>query len=228
MWASVIPLAASLIALCFAVILGRQYGRKHGLHQLWWAISMLSYACASYGEFYALAFGWNVGMYLFYYFNAISLVAIMAAGEMYMLFRDKFRWIGHLYAGAMVAAMLVLVVLLTQAETVTAQLASHDAAIGGEGLPQDSLIRSLFPALLSGIGGTILIIGPLWSWFKTRFRGNLYIAGGALLLSAAGRLAKMGYPEWLPISELIGIAIIFYGVVLFSARKKPLTGAEQG
>lgn len=225
---AVIPLLATGIAVWFAVILGRQYAARKGLHQLWWAISMLSYACASFGEFFALAFGWNAGIYKFYYFHAISLVAVMAAGEMYMLFRDRLRVVGHAYAAAMSLAMIVLLVLLVQVEPNPAALATHGAAIGGEAMEKGSLIRSLFPPLLSGVGGLILILGPLWSFWKTRFYGNLYIAGGALLLSAAGRLAKMGYPEWLPISELIGIAIIFYGVVLSSSRKKPVVAAEQG
>jgi hypothetical protein len=61
-------------------------------------------------------------------------------------------------------------------------LAHSDAAVGGEALEKGSLIRSLF------------------------------IAGGALILSAVGRLATLGYPEWLPIGELAGILVIFYGV----------------
>jgi hypothetical protein len=101
-----------------------------------------------------------------------------------------------------------------------AVLAQHDAAVGGEALQKGSVIRTVFPPLLSGVGGLILIVGPLWSFFKNRFVGNLYIAGGALVLSAVGRLAKMGYPEWLPLGELVGIAVIFYGVFRGNAARK--------
>jgi hypothetical protein len=214
---SLVPLGAALIALLFAVQLARQFMQRRRPHQLWWSVSMLSYACASFGEFYALAVGWNVPMYILYYFNAVSLVAIMSAGQIYMLFSKK---IGHVYLGAMIALMAVFAIMLAGAAPDPAALAANDAAIGGDALPKGSLIRSLFPPVLSGIGGLILIFGPLWSWWKTRHSTSLFIAGGALLLSAAGRLAVLGYPQWLPAAELIGIAIIFFGVVRGTEGKK--------
>ncbi|KEO83380.1 hypothetical protein [Tumebacillus flagellatus] len=212
-----VPLGASLISLWFAVLLFRQYAGRKRLYQLWWAISMLSYACASFGEFYALAYGWSPSMYKFYYFNAVSLVAIMAAGEMYMLFKSK---IGHVYLVIMIALMATLAALLVTAVPDPSVIGHHDAAIGGNALPKGSVIRSVFPPILSGVGGLILIFGPLWSWWKSRFSGNLFIAAGAVLLSVVGRLAVLGVPEWLPLGELIGIAVIFYGVFGWSRLKK--------
>jgi hypothetical protein len=214
---SLVPLGAALIALWFVVLLLRQYGSRKKLYQLWWAISMLSYAFASFGEFYALAAGWNVPMYKFYYFNAVSLVAIMAAGEMYMLFKNR---VGHVYLVLMLATMAAFLVLLVQVTPDPAVLAQHDAAVGGDALAKGSLIRSVFPPVLSGVGGMILIFGPLYSWWKSRYTPNLFIALGALILSAAGRLAVLGYPEWLPIAELVGIAIIYYGVARGTGAKR--------
>jgi hypothetical protein len=210
-------LGASLVSLWFAVLLFRQYAGRKRLFQLWWAISMLSYAGASFGEYYALAFGWGAPMYKFYYFNAVSLVAIMAAGEMYMLFRAK---VGHVYLALTLALMAVFAYLLIGVTPDSAVLAQNDAAIGGDALQKGSVIRSVFPPILSGVGGLILIFGPLWSWWKTRFTGNLLIAGGAVILSLVGRLAVLGYPEWLPIGELLGIVVIFYGVFGLSRAKK--------
>jgi hypothetical protein len=214
---SLVPLGAALIALWFAVLLLRQYAGRKRLYQLWWASSMLSYAFASFGEFYALAYGWNVPMYKFYYFNAVSLVAVMAAGEMYMLFKNR---VGHVYLALMLATMAVFVVLLLQVTPDTNMLMRNDAAIGGNALEKGSLIRSVFPPVLSGVGGMILILGPLYSWWRSRYTPNLFIALGALLLSAAGRLAVLGYPEWLPLAELIGIAIIYYGVARGNGAKR--------
>ncbi|MGZ4105915.1 MAG: hypothetical protein ACXVDE_00845 [Tumebacillaceae bacterium] len=214
---SLVPLGAALIALWFAVLLLRQYAGRKRLYQLWWAISMLSYAFASFGEFYALAYGWNVPMYKFYYFNAVSLVAVMAAGEMYMLFKNR---VGHVYLVLMLLTMAAFLVLLVQVTPDANMLLQHDAAIGGNALEKGSLIRSVFPPVLSGVGGMILILGPLYSWWRSRYTPNLFIALGALLLSAAGRLAVLGYPEWLPIAELIGIAIIYYGVARGNGVKR--------
>lgn len=212
-----VPLGAAVIALWFAVLLLRQYSERKKLYQFWWAISMLSYAFASFGEFYALAVGWNVPMYKFYYFNAVSLVAIMAAGEMYMLFKNR---VGHVYLALMLLTMAAFWVLLMQVTPNYAVLAQHDAAIGGDALAKGSLIRSVFPPVLSGVGGMILIVGPLYSWWKSRYTPNLFIAFGALVLSAAGRVAVLGYPEWLPIAELVGIAIIYFGVARGTGAKK--------
>lgn len=206
---SMVSLGATLIALWFALLLFRQYAERKRPYQLWWGISMLSYACAAFGEFYALTYGWSVSMYKLYYFNAVSLVAIMAAGQMYMLFR---RQIGHVYLFLTLAMMVVFAVMLSMVAPDATVLAQNDAAIGGEALQKGSVIRSVFPPILSGIGGMILIFGPLWSFWKTRFVGSLFIAGGAVLLSFVGRLATMGYPEWLPLGEFLGIVVIFYGV----------------
>ncbi|PWK16309.1 hypothetical protein [Tumebacillus permanentifrigoris] len=212
-----VPLGATLVSSWFAVMLFRQYGERQRSYQLWWAISMLSYASASFGEYYALAFGWSAPMYKFYYFNAVSLVAIMAAGEMYMLFKAR---VGHIYLFVTLALMAVFAYLLLMVTPDPTILSQNGAAIGGDALQKGSVIRSVFPPILSGVGGMILIFGPLWSWWKTRFAGNLFIAAGAVLLSMVGRLAVLGYPEWLPLGELLGIVVIFYGVFGWGRAKK--------
>lgn len=219
---SLVPLGAVVIALLFAGLLWRQYAARKKLYQLWWAISMLSYACASFGEFFALAFGWNVPMYKFYYFNAVSLVALMAAGEVYMLFKNR---TGHIYLALTLLVMAVFLILLLPVTPDASVLAKHDAAIGGNALAAGSVIRSVFPPVLSGIGGMILILGPLYSWWKTRFTPNLFIAVGALILSAAGRLAALGNPAFLPLAELLGIAIIYYGVARGQGVKRTTIAA---
>ncbi|MGB8957126.1 MAG: hypothetical protein WCC10_17275, partial [Tumebacillaceae bacterium] len=153
-FSAMIPLVATLIALWFAVLLARQYVARRRPYQLWWALSMLSYAFAAFGEFYALAFGWNIPMYKFYYFNAVSLVAVMAAGQMYMMCP---KWAAAAYAVLNTAVMLAFAVLLFGVEPNVQVLAHSDAAVGGEALEKGSLIRSLFPPLLSAVGGLILM-----------------------------------------------------------------------
>lgn len=173
------------------------------------------FTLAAFGEFYSEWKGFNHFIYKLYYFPAITLVPVMAAGTLYLLLR-KNRWIAHLfllYTVVLSIWMFVLLIPVIPDEKILGQT----IAIGGEGMP-DYIRRFSFP--LSGIGGIVLILGALISWWKTRFKGNLYIAAGAIVMSLGGKLATMGLTTWLPLSELLGILLLYYGVVIHPSSKK--------
>lgn len=216
---SLVAVLASLIALMFAWRLTVQYRKRKKTSLLLWAVAMGLYALAAFGEFYGLAFGMTPLIYKAYYFGAVSLVAVMAAGQVYFVSE---KW-GPVFLGTAAVGLIAFLAHLGMVAVDAALLPGAGTVAGGEAMPP--AIRKVYPPLLSGIGGTVLILGAFLSWWKTRRRPALMIVAGALVLMAAGRLAKMGFPQWLPLSELIGIAIMYYGVA-GSQQNTPQTSAS--
>jgi hypothetical protein len=193
----------------------RKWAVNKTLYTFWYSVSLLMFTIAVFTEFYAYAFGWTIGIYKLYYLLALSLVAFMGVGTLYLL---TWKWVGHLFLAYTVTLTTLLWVQLGGAPLDTALLMNADAAIGGEAI-LSAQVRS-FSIGLSAVGGMILLLGALFSWWKTRAAGNLYIAAAALILSLGGRLAKMGFPLFLPMSELIGIVMLYYGVTSINTAIK--------
>lgn len=94
---AVFALAASLLGIVFAFLVGRQYLERRKPHQILWTISMLMFAVASFTQFFAeMQGGWNVGLYRLYYLTAVSLVAVMGGGTVYLLRQNA---VGHGFIG---------------------------------------------------------------------------------------------------------------------------------
>ncbi len=211
----IIPLIASIISLALTYSLVKQYMIKKKTHQILYAISLFMFAIAAFSEFYAEAFGFTAFMYKLYYFSAITLVPVMAAGTVYILAKQK-RLFAHVFLAYVVLLSLWLLFLIIPVQSYN-EIIGQNIGVGGQGMP-DEIRRFSFP--LSGIGGIILIVGALFSYWKTKFKGNLYIAAGAIVMATGGRLATMGLTILLPLSELVGIILLYYGVVIHPASFK--------
>lgn len=211
MW--IIPLLATLISLFFALILTDKFIKRKRISDLLYSLSLYMFALASFGEFYSSAFNWFTWLYKLYYYPAISLVPIMAAATLYARFK---RIVAHLFLAYVGVVMLLLLIAIIPAQVNAELLAASGMTVGGEAMP-DSVRRYSF--WLSGVGGIVMILSALWSWWKSRLAGNLVIVGGALIMSIGGRLATAGWTYFLPLSELLGIIAIFCGVILLEKQK---------
>lgn len=214
-----VPLVAALISILFALQVGRQWVTRRKPYQLLWTIALLLYAIAAYGEFSSLAFGWSVLIYKVYFFSAMTLVAYMGVGEIYLLLGSKSK-IALATLCVACALTVLFVIQLASAKVALEVLHNSTVTIGGQALP--SGITNLYGIAFSAVGGLVLIVGSCVSWWKSKRSSALMIAFGACVLSLAGTFAKMGYPVFLPISELIGITFLFYGFV--SASKGSVAG----
>ncbi|MFW9848937.1 MAG: hypothetical protein ACFFF4_07335 [Candidatus Thorarchaeota archaeon] len=85
-------------------------------------------------------------------------------------------------------------------------------AVAGHAMPQH--VRNFSP-LLSVSGGFLLIGAAFFSFIKTRFTFNLWIALGGLAISIAGAIARSGadYGNVLYIGEVIGTFLLTKGFV---------------
>ena len=90
-----------------------------------------------------------------------------------------------------------------------------------------TFLRAALTILLNIYGTLTLVGGALYSaylfWRKkvlaNRMFGNILIAAGALMPATAGTFVQAGLVDWLYLSELLGVLLMFSGFVLATASK---------
>ena len=118
---------------------------------------------------------------------------------------------GHIY--------IIFAIMLTLWMGAYAAVAAVDTdafvagiAVAGHAMAQH--VRNFSP-LLSVTGGFLLIGGAFFSFLKTRFTFNLWIALGGLAISVAGAIARGGveFGNVLYLGEVIGVFLLTKGFV---------------
>jgi hypothetical protein len=213
----IFPFAAALVAVAFAVALGRRYVEHHRSHLAFWSVALLMYAAASLAVAFGAASGWTSGSFRVYWaLGAVLNVPFLTQGELDLLIRRRqVRW--ALYV------LLVFVTAYTLAVVRTADVSS--AALEAE-LPSgkevfgDGSAAHRLPQLVAIPAYLVLLAGTLWSaWrmrgrpeLRDRFRGTLLVALGATVIAGFGSaFAALGYLVPFSISLLAGISVMFGG-----------------
>jgi hypothetical protein len=222
MW--VLPLAASVVALVFAVLLGRRFLRRRRSFEALWALALLMYAAASFMVVLGMLGDWTPFEFRTYWLlGAVLNVPFLAAGEIDLLFRRS--WV--------LPAMVLVLVLVTgyslavvrtaevAVEKLSEQLPSGKEVFGA-GTSAHRLAQYFsYPAYAVLLGGT------LWSAWKMRgrpelrdrFNGTLWIAIGATVVAGGGSaFAAFGVPWGFALTLLAGISLMFWGFLLASGR----------
>jgi hypothetical protein len=208
------PLIASLVALAFAVTVLWQYIQRRGTHQLIWAMALFVFAFAAFCEFYSEMWGWPVLLYKLYYVTAAALVAYLGLGSIYLIWKPR---VGRIF--------LVGFLLLTTAMLITALLSPVDTAalqetgkaVAGKAMPSQVRLFSplhTIPGTLALVGGALYSAYRFWGRRERlgyRVSASLLIAAGALVIAAAGSLARFGLTILLYPAEMVGIAVMFVG-----------------
>ncbi|MEX0788474.1 MAG: hypothetical protein WD906_07005 [Anaerolineales bacterium] len=214
-----LPFLSTGITLVFlGAVMGRYFKRHRRTHLLLWGIGLAFYAIGTLAEAYLAVSGSAFLVRLWYLSGAMLTAAWLGQGTVYLLIRKP--GVAHALTG-----LLVVVSLVAMGGIFTAPL---DASAFRLGVPissqyRDILTRSSLMILLTillNIYGTVALIGgALWSaflfWRKqilpNRALGNVFIAVGAFFPASAGTLIKLGYADWLYLSELLGAALMFLG-----------------
>ena len=224
MW--VFPLAAAVVALAFAISLGRRWiDRRHPAVGLW-CLALAMYGIASLAVAAGVAFDWSEPLFEVYWiFGAVLNVVLLAAGEVRLLSDDR-------YVEGGVWIVLAFVTAYTVAVT---RGAAMDAAALAERLPSgkdvfgDGSAAHRLPQLISIPAYLVLVGGAAWSaWrmrgrpeLRDRFWGTLLIVIGATITAVAGStFAALGNASAFSISLLIGVAVMFVGF-LRATRSSP-------
>lgn len=232
---ALLPLTSTVISLAFAAVLLRRWFERKRLHYLVWGIGLLIYGTGTFAEFYSSQ-AWNATIFrLWYLCGAVLAAAWLGQGTVYLLVRKP--GVAHalmiaLLVGTAIAAIGAFNTPLNESifdpsVPLSEQYATRSAQ-GIAGIMPEGGVRS-YSFLFNIYGTAALVGGALYSgylfWRKrvmpNRVLGNVFIALGGLSPALGGTLARIGAPEFLYVSELIGVIVIFIGFVL-ATRPQPV------
>jgi hypothetical protein len=226
MW--VFPLAAAIVALAFAVALGRRFARSRRLHLAMWCAALVMYAIASLAVAGGALAGWSRSLFEVYWIlGAVLNVPLLAAGEIHLLRRGPVLDVAVWVVLAFVCAYTVAV---TRGADVNAASLAQQLPSGKEVFGEGSAAYRL-PQLISIPSYVILVAGAAWSaWrmrgrpeLRGRFVGTLLVAAGATITAAAGSaFAAVGNLPAFSLSLLAGVAVMFLGF-LRASDSRPTT-----
>jgi hypothetical protein len=209
---ALLPLAAALLALLFALKLASSWLRRPAAQKLFWGAGFLCFALAAGSEALAFRHGWNPALFRLYYAGGGMLtVAYLGAGSAWMLLPRRARdvMLGGLVVatlGAVTAVLLAPVHAATLAATPLGRPPANSALAGH---------AFLWAVALNSLGTLALVGGSLLSIMRRqRVRANVWIASGALCVAAATGLSRAGDVSLVYIGELVGIALMFCGFTL--------------
>jgi uncharacterized membrane protein len=211
---TVYPLITSLVALLFAVLVLRQYLQRRGSHQLIWAIALFIFSFAAFCEFFSEVWGWPVLLYKVYYVAAATLVAYLGLGTIYLIWKRRVGNVCLVIFLVLTAAMLV-VTLTASVDTVALQ--ERGVTVAGKAMPRTVRLFSplhTIPGTLALVGGAIYSVYLFWrrrQRLAYRISANIFIAAGAMVIAAAGGMARSGQTAWLYPAEMVGTVLMFVG-----------------
>jgi hypothetical protein len=217
---TVLPFTSSLVSFTFAAIVFKRFFSRKGEHLLLWGTGLIFYGIGGFSEGYHGAFGWNPFIYrMWYLFGAILVAAWLGQGTVYLLAKKRVAntlmvilAIASLYGVIKVFTAQLDPSLLTTSVHTGSELSGHAIVTPG--------VRVLTPFF--NLYGTLTLVGGALysSWLFWRKRvllhrtvGNILIAVGAISPAFGGTFSRLGVPNALYLSELIGVILMFIGFV---------------
>ena len=196
---------AAILALGFSVIVFVRYQARRSPFYFWWAISFLLYALACGAEASTVDRGWTLPWYHVYIIASAGLVGTMSVGTGYLAFaRPMAR--GYAVGIGLVGFGLVISTFFSHISLIGNWL-TLNAGVGGI----TGVTRIAYVATAS-VGGTIVVVGALWSWWKSRRYYTLLIAIGATASGVGGSLgSQRAVLSMLPIMNIVGLLLILAG-----------------
>jgi hypothetical protein len=217
-----LSLLSTLVTFAFAGAVFSRYLKRHGPHLLLWTIGLLFFGIGTLAEV-ILGFTFSSLMLKLWYLSGAMLTAAwLGQGSLHLLVRK--RGVAWTLTGVL-AAVSVLAAILVLSSPLTPAAASYNVAKAISSQYKDILTRSGLTILLTillNIYGTLMLVGgAIYSaiifWRKrilfNRMIGNVMIAVGALAPAMGGSFVKLGLPDLLYLSELIGVVLMYIGFI---------------
>jgi hypothetical protein len=215
-----LPILSTIITFVFAIAVFNRYRIRHGAHLLLWGIGLLLYGIGTLTEVISL-FAFNaLALKLWYLCGAMLTAAWLGQGTINLLVRRR-GIAPTLNIILTVVSLLALVLILLAPITPAAALYNPAQPLSAQ--YKDILTRSsaiIILTILLNIYGTLTLVGgAIYSayifWRKkvlfNRMIGNILIAAGALMPAMGGSFLKMGLPDFLYLSELLGVILMYVG-----------------
>ena len=227
-----IPIISTLVTFAFAAAVFRRYLLKRGPHLLVWTIGLIWYGIGTLTEvLLGLAFT-SLALKLWYLSGAMLTAAWLGQGTIHLLVRRRgvaLTLTGVLAVISLLAAFLVLLAPLAPAAV------SYNVTRPISSQYQNILTRAgltIFLTILLNIYGTLALVGgAIYSaiiFFRkrvlvNRMIGNVLIAVGAMAPAMAGSFVKLGLPDLLYLSELVGVVLMYVGFIQSTTAPLPKT-----
>jgi len=226
-----IPILTTLLAITFSVTLYRHWRSKpSALYLLWWLIGVVMYGIGTLTESLNTLIGWNpVILKVWYIAGALLGAAPLAQGTVYLILKKQTA--DRLALGVTIfTAIASIFIILTPIDTM---LVADGRLLTGKVFVW-SWVR-LFSPFLNLYALAFLVGGAGWSaweYFKrngygSRVLGNVLIATGALLPGIGGSFTRFGFIEALYVTEILGLALIWWGYVVMTKKKTESIYAAQ-
>jgi hypothetical protein len=211
---SYIPIATTIFAVYFFIIILRHYRQKpKALYLLWWTIGVFTYGFGTLTEsIHALA-GWSeLNTKVWYISGALLGGFPLAQGTVYLLMK---RRTAHILTGVLCTIVLVAAVCVALSPVTVG--ADFNYRLTGHVFDWQ-WVRGFSP-FINSYSFVFLFGGAVYSAYQyakkgrnhPRFLGNVFIGLGALLPGIGGSFTRFGYVEVLFVTELVGLLCIYYG-----------------
>ncbi len=228
-----ISIFSTILAFIFTGTIFNRYRYKTTNHTLFWGIGLLFFAFGTLSEVVLSITFSPFWLKLWYLCGAMLTAAWLGQGTIFLLVRRP--GVAKSLAAMIVVASLLSLLLLTIAP-MTAAPASYNTSIPATEQYGSFMNRQQAPIyifililtiLLNMYGAMTLVGGALYSayifWRKkvlfNRMVGNILIAAGGMVLAVAGSFVRMGWVDWLYLSELIGLVLIYAGYLVSTYGK---------
>jgi hypothetical protein len=220
-----ISILSTLLAFIFAAAIFTRYSHKKPKHLLFWGIGMLFFGLGTLSEV-ILSFSFSsLWLKLWYFSGAMMTAAWLGQGTVFLLVRKPGIAMGLSYA---LIVLSVIAFILLAIAPMTADPNSYVTSKPATEQYKNFMSREQSPiyipililTILLNIYGTVTLVGgAIYSayifWRKRiffhRMLGNILIAAGGMILAMAGSFVRLGWVDWLYLSELIGVIFIFAG-----------------
>jgi hypothetical protein len=219
-----IPIASTLIAVPFAVVVLQRWRSRRTPYLLWWGIGFVTYGIGTALEAATSLWGWHLIIFKAWYIaGALLGGAPLAQGTVYLLMTRR--------VADRLAALLVGVVVLASAcvvlSPVNLALVEQHRLTGA--VLSWQWVRAFSPfintyAFVCLVGGAVLsaVRYSGKQELRHRFTGNVAIAIGALLPGIGGSATRFGHTEVLYVTEFLGLILMWIGYsIITKGNERP-------
>ena len=223
-----ISILSTVVTLAFTVAVFNRYLQKGGTHLLLWSIGLLLYGLGTLSEALMVFAFSPLALKIWYLSGAMLTAAWLGEGTIHLLVRR--RGVALTFTSILAVVSLAAIILVMLAP-ITPAAASFNVNLPLTAQYRDILTRNgfvvLLTILLNTYGTLTLVGGAIYSayifWRKrvlfNRMIGNILIAVGALMPAMGGTFLKLGLPDWLYLSEFLGVVLMYIGFIQATASK---------
>ena len=223
-----IPVLSTIVTFIFAASVLNRYNRRKGNHLLLWGIGLIFFGLGTLSEVVLSITFSELMLKIWYISGAMMTAAWLGQGTVWLLIRRPKVAAISTY---ILAAVSLLAIILVASAPLTEAAALYNTARPISDQYKEILTRNspiIILTILLNIYGTITLVGgAIYSaylfWRKrvllNRVIGNILIAAGAMFPAIAGSFIGAGMIDWLYISELLGVILMYFGFL--QATRQP-------